>query len=205
MIGTLAAVPASAMHVFNWIATMWGGRIKFAAPMLFGVGGIMLFFASGAGGIVNAQMQLDFITHDSYWVVGHFHLMLMGTVSLAFTGFLYYIFPLITGRMYDERLAKIHFAMAFVGIIFVFITQHILGLYGMPRRVFDYVDTPDLIIMNQIATVGAWVVGLSYLIMLINMIKTAGKGRDADMKDPFKINEEYYDYKRRQPHITSST
>lgn len=140
-----------------------------------------------------------------YWVVGHFHLMLMGTVSLAFTGFLYYIFPLITGRMYDERLAKIHFAMAFVGIIFVFITQHILGLYGMPRRVFDYVDTPDLIIMNQIATVGAWVVGLSYLIMLINMIKTAGKGCDADMKHPFKINEEYYDYKRRQPHITSST
>ncbi|MGH9982851.1 MAG: cytochrome c oxidase subunit I, partial [Nitrososphaeraceae archaeon] len=130
MIGTLAAVPASAMHVFNWIATMWGERIKFAAPMLFGVGGIMLFFASGAGGVVNVQMPLDFITRDSYWVVGHFHLMLMGTVSLAFTGFLYYLFPLITGRMYDERLAKIHFAMAFVGIIFVSITQHILGLYG---------------------------------------------------------------------------
>ena len=159
MVGTLAAVPASAMHVFNWLATMWGGRIKFAAPMLFAVGAIMLFFASGAGGVVNTQMPLDFITHDSYWVVGHFHLMLMGTVSLGLTGFLYYLFPLMTGRMYNEKWAKIHFALAFVGIIFVFITQHLLGLYGMPRRVYDYVDSPELVIMNQIATIGAFTVG----------------------------------------------
>lgn len=201
MIGTLAAVPASAMHVFNWIATMWGGRIKFAAPMLFAVGGIMLFFASGAGGVVNTQMPLDFITHDSYWVVGHFHLMLMGTVSLAFTGFLYYLFPLITGRMYDERLAKIHFALAFVGIIFVFVTQHLLGLYGMPRRVYDYVDSPELVIMNQIATAGAFTVGISYVIMVFNMLRSAGKGKPSDMRDPFQIQEEYYDYRRREPPI----
>jgi cytochrome c oxidase subunit 1 len=170
MVGTLAAVPASAMHVFNWIATMWGGRIKFAAPMMFGVGGIMLFFASGAGGVVNTALPLDFITHDSYWVVGHFHLILMGTVSLTFTGFLYYLFPLITGRMYNERAAKVHFVLAFVGIILVFITQHVLGLYGMPRRYFDYVPIPEWIAMNQIATVGAWMVGLSYVLMLVNMI-----------------------------------
>jgi cytochrome c oxidase subunit I len=173
MIGTLAAVPASAMHVFNWIATMWGGRIKFAAPMLFAVGGIMLFFASGAGGVVNTQMPLDFITHDSYWVVGHFHL--------------YYLFPLITGRMYDERLAKIHFALAFVGIIFVFVTQHLLGLYGMPRRVYDYNNSPELVIMNQIATAGAFTVGISYVIMVFNMLKSAGKGKPADLKDPFQL------------------
>jgi cytochrome c oxidase subunit I len=201
MVGTLAAVPASAMHVFNWIATMWGGRIKFAAPMLFAVGAIMLFFASGAGGVVNTQMPLDFITHDSYWVVGHFHLMLMGTVSLGLTGFLYYLFPLITGRMYNEKWAKIHFALAFVGIIFVFITQHLLGLYGMPRRVYDYVDSPELVIMNQIATVGAFTVGISYVIMVINMLRSAGKGKPADMEDPFKIGEEYYDYRRREPPI----
>ena len=200
MVGTLAAVPASAMHVFNWIATMWGGRIKFAAPMMFGVGGIMLFFASGAGGVVNTALPLDFITHDSYWVVGHFHLILMGTVSLTFTGFLYYLFPLITGRMYNERLAKIHFVMAFVGIIFVFITQHLLGLYGMPRRVYDYVPTLEYISMNQIATVGAWVVGVSYVLMLYNLIKSAVSGKHSDMNDPFKIGEEYYDYTRREPH-----
>jgi cytochrome c oxidase subunit 1 len=187
MIGTLAAVPASAMHVFNWIATMWGGRIKFAAPMMFGVGGIMLFFASGAGGVVNTALPLDFITHDSYWVVGHFHLILMGTVSLTFTGFIYYLFPLITGRMYNEKAAKVHFALAFAGVTIVFMTQHILGLYGMPRRVYDYLPLPEYIIMNQIATIAAWVAGWSYVIMLVNLIKNAGRGKEADMRDPFKI------------------
>ena len=200
MIGTLAAVPASAMHVFNWIATMWGGRIKFAAPMMFGVGGIMLFFASGAGGVVNTALPLDFITHDSYWVVGHFHLILMGTVSLTFTGFIYYLFPLITGRMYNEKAAIVHFALAFTGVTVVFITQHILGLFGMPRRVYDYLPLPEYIIMNQIATVAAWVAGWSYVIMLVNLIKNAGSGKEADMRDPFKIGEEYYDYARKEPH-----
>jgi cytochrome c oxidase subunit I len=200
MVGTLAAVPASAMHIFNWIATMWGGRIKFAAPMLFGIGGIMLFFASGAGGVVNTALPLDFITHDSYWVVGHFHLILMGTVSLTFTGFLYYLFPLITGRMYNEKAAKVHFALAFTGVAVVFLTQHVLGLYGMPRRVYDYLPLPEYIIMNQIATIGAWVAGWSYVIMIVNFLKNAGKGKEANMRDPFEVGEEYYDYARREPH-----
>ena len=80
MVGTLAAVPASAMHTFNFLATMWGGRIKFATPIMWAVGGIALFFSAGAGGVVNSAMPLDFITHDSYWVVGHFHLFVMGTI-----------------------------------------------------------------------------------------------------------------------------
>jgi cytochrome c oxidase subunit 1 len=169
--------------------------------MLFGVGGIMLFFASGAGGVVNTALPLDFITHDSYWVVGHFHLILMGTVSLTFTGFIYYLFPLITGRMYNERAAQVHFALAFVGVIFVFMTQHLLGLHGMPRRIADFDGTiPGWLIMNQIASIGAWVAGLSYVLMLVNLIKSAGSGKEADMKDPFKIGEEYYDYTRREPH-----
>jgi len=200
MVGTLAAVPASSMHVFNWIATMWGGRIKFAAPMLFSVGGIMLFFTAGAGGVVNTAIPLDFITHDSYFVVGHFHLLLMGTVSLAFTGFIYYLFPLITGRMYNEKAAKVHFILAFIGIILVFGTQHVLGLYGQPRRTFDYLPIPQLITMNQIATVGAWLVGPSYLLFIVNLVKSAGSGKPANMSDPFKVGEEYYDYARREPH-----
>jgi len=200
MVGTLAAVPASSMHVFNWVATMWGGRIKFAAPMLFAVGGIMLFFTAGAGGVVNTAIPLDFITHDSYFVVGHFHLLLMGTVSLAFTGFIYYLFPLITVRMYNEKAAKVHFILAFIGIILVFGTQHVLGLYGQPRRTFDYLPIPELITMNQIATVGAWLVGPSYLLFIVNLVKSAGSGKPANMSDPFKIGEEYYDYARREPH-----
>lgn len=200
MIGTLAAAPMSAMHVFNWMATMWGGRIKFAAPMKFVIGGIMLFFTAGAGGVVNTTLPLDFITHDTYWVVGHFHMMLMGTVSFIFIGFLYYMFPLITGRMYSERLANVHFWFTFIGTAVVFTTMHILGLYGMPRRVWDYVPDPTIITLNQIASVGAYLIGIGMIAFLILLIRDSIKGKPADMKDPFGIGEIYYDYRRREPH-----
>jgi cytochrome c oxidase subunit 1 len=200
MVGTLAAVPASAMHIFNWVATMWGGRIRFRAPISFAVGGIVLFFLAGAGGIVNTAMPLDFLTHDSYWVVGHMHLFLMGLITHAFLGFTYYLFPLITGRMYNERAAMIHFWLVFIGASMIFIPQHIMGLYGMPRRVFDYLPVEPLITLNQIATVGAWIVGVGMGIFLANMIRSAGWGKPANMEDPFDIGEQYYDYRRREPH-----
>lgn len=200
MIGTLAAVPMSAMHVFNWLATSWGGRIKFAAPMKWTFGGIALFFAAGAGGVVNTALPLDFITHDTYWVVGHFHLFVMGTISFIFFGFIYYLFPFITGRMYNERLGSVHFWLMFVGAILTFITQHILGLFGMPRRVYDYVSDPDLIIMNQIATLGAYMMGAAMVAFLYNMIWSSVKGKPAKMEDPFEIGEQYYDHRRREPH-----
>ena len=100
--------------------------------------------------------------------------------------------------MYNERAAQTHFILAFVGIILVFVIQHILGLYGMPRRVFDYTPIYEYIVMNQIATIGAWIVGISYVIMLANLIKSAGYGKLA-AEDPFKIGERYYDYDRREP------
>jgi len=200
MVGTLAAVPMSAMHVFNWIATPWGGRLKLAAPMKWTFGGIALFFTAGAGGVVNTAMPLDFITHDSYWVVGHFHLFVMGTISFIFFGFMYYIFPFITGRMYSERLASIHFWLMFIGAILTFVTQHLLGLFGMPRRVFDYVSDPEIIIMNQIASIGAFMMGTAMAVFLANMIHSTARGKPAKMEDPFEIGEQYYDYKRREPH-----
>jgi cytochrome c oxidase subunit 1 len=200
MVGTLAAVPMSAMHVFNWLATSWGGRIKFAAPMKWTFGGIALFFTAGAGGVVNTALPLDFITHDSYWVVGHFHLFVMGTISFIFFGYMYYIFPLITGRMYHERAASVHFWLMFIGAILTFVTQHILGLFGMPRRVYDYVNDPDIVIMNQIATVGAYMMGTGMAIFLANMIHSSVKGKPAKMEDPFEIGEQYFDYRRREPH-----
>jgi cytochrome c oxidase subunit 1 len=205
MIGTLAAVPASGMHVFNFIATMWGSRIKFAAPMLFTVGGIMFFYSAGAGGVVNTAIPLDFLTHASYFVVGHFHLFMMGTVTMMFTGFIYYLFPMITGRMYNEKAATVQFIMTFVGIALVFGTQHILGLYGEPRRTYDYPALPQFIIMNQIATIGAWMIGPSYGLMIINLIKSSINGKPVEDRDPFKIGEIYYDYARREPHIEAHT
>jgi len=201
MIGTLAAVPASAMHVFNFLATMWGGRIKFATPMMWVVGGIALFFSAGAGGVVNSAMPLDFITHDSYWVVGHFHLFVMGTILFGSVGFAYYMFPYVTGRMYNEKLGVVHFLMSFVGTVLVFFTQHVLGLYGMPRRVFDYPPFPEWIAMNQIITFGAMIIGISMAIFLGNLIYSAAKGKPADMDDPFDLGGKYYyPYQAKNPH-----
>ncbi len=201
MIGTLAAVPASAMHVFNFLATMWGGRIKFATPMMWATGGIALFFAAGAGGVVNTAMPLDFITHDSYWVVGHFHLFVFGTIAFGSIGFLYYMFPYITGRMYHEKLGQVHFILSFVGAVLVFFTQHILGLFGMPRRVFDYPPIPEWIAMNQLAGVGALLIFVGSVIFLGNLIYSSGKGKDADMDDPFGLGGKYYyPYQAKTPH-----
>jgi cytochrome c oxidase subunit 1 len=201
MVGTLAAVPASAMHVFNFLATMWGARIRFAAPMKWTVGGIALFFAAGAGGVLNTAMPLDFITHDSYWVVGHFHLFVFGTIAFGSIGFFYYIFPYVTGRMYSEKLADWHFILAFIGASTVFFTQHLLGLYGMPRRIYDYPAFPEWIAMNQITSIGAMIIGVSMIIFLINIIHSSSKGKEANMDDPFGIGGKYYyPHQAKTPH-----
>src|SRR4030065_2233723 len=183
MVGTLAAVPASAMHVFNWLATMGGGRAKYSTPMMWSVGGIALFFSAGAGGVVNTAMPLDFITHDSYWVVGHFHLFVFGTIAFGSFGFLYYMFPYITGRMYNELWGKVHFVLVFIGAVLVFFTQHILGLYGMPRRIFDYPEIPEWIAMNQIQAIGAVLLGVGMTIFLVNLIYSSAQGKEANMED----------------------
>jgi cytochrome c oxidase subunit 1 len=201
MVGTLAAVPASAMHTFNFLATMWGGRIKFSTPIMWAVGGIALFFSAGAGGVVNSAMPLDFITHDSYWVVGHFHLFVMGTILFGTVAFVYYFFPYVTGRMYNEMWGKIHFILSFVGTVMVFFTQHILGLFGMPRRIYDYPPVPEWVQMNIIITVGAMIIGISMAIFLVNLIYSSAKGKPANMDDPFGLGGKYYfPYKAKNPH-----
>jgi cytochrome c oxidase subunit 1 len=145
-------------------------------------------------------MPLDFLTHDSYWVVGHFHLFVMGLITFAFLGFLHYLFPFITGRMYNERLGMVTFWLLFVGVSVIFLTQHVLGLYGQPRRTFDYIPVEPLIIMNQISTVGAWITAAGAALLTANFIGSAAKGKPAKMNDPFDLGEQYYDYTRREPH-----
>jgi cytochrome c oxidase subunit 1 len=201
MVGTLAAVPASAMHVFNFLATMWGGRAKYASPMMWSVGGIALFFAAGAGGVVNSAMPLDFVTHDSYWVVGHFHLFVFGTIAFGSIAFLYYMFPYVTGRMYHEKLGQVHFVLTFIGAIMVFFTQHVLGLYGQPRRIYDYPPIPEWIAMNQIASIGAIIILIGMVIFLCNIIYSSGRGKLANMDDPFGLGGKYYyPHQQKNPH-----
>jgi cytochrome c oxidase subunit 1 len=201
MVGTLAAVPASALHVFNFVATMWNSRIRFSTPMMWAIGGIALFFSAGAGGVANAAMPLDFTTHDTYWVVGHFHLFVMGTIAFGSIGYLYYMYPYVTGRMYNETMGKVHFVMSFIGTVMVFFTQHVLGLYGMPRRIYDYPPIPEWITMNQIASIGAMIIGVSMAIFLANMIYSAGKGKPANIEDPFGVGGRYYyPFEAKNPH-----
>ena len=201
MVGTLAAVPASAMHVFNFLATMWNGRIKFATPMMWAVGGIALFFAAGAGGVVNTAMPLDFITHDSYWVVGHFHLFVFGTIAFGTIGFFYYLFPYVTGRMYNEKWGVVHFILAFVGACITFFTQHILGLFGMPRRIYDYPEIDSWVSMNALISVGAMIILVGMCIFLVNLIYSAARGKPANLEDPFGLGGKYYyPFSQRNPH-----
>ena len=143
---TLSIGVPSAIKTFNWLGTLWGARIRFDSPMLFAIGFVSLFVAGGITGLVLGQSSLDFSMHDTYFVLGHFHLV-MGVAAIfgMFAG-TYFWFPKMFGRMMNERLAKIHFWPTFIGVYLIFIPMHIMGIVGMPRRYasfgeYDFLQT----------------------------------------------------------------
>jgi cytochrome c oxidase subunit I len=169
------AVP-TAIKIFNWLATLWRGHLVFRAPLLFALGFIALFTFGGLTGIILATFPVDYQTHDTYFVVGHLHYVLFGgTVFGIFAG-LYYWFPKITGRMYSELLAKWHFWLMFLGFNAAFLPQHMLGLMGMPRRVYSYERDGLFEWYNLISSIGAFVMGVAILIFLVNAIRSWRSG-----------------------------
>ena len=167
----LIAVPTG-VKFFNWIGTMWRGSITFETPMLWAVGFLITFLFGGLTGIILASPPLDFQVSDSYFVVAHFHYVVFGTVVFAmFAGF-YFWWPKMTGRMLDERLGKIHFWMLFIGFHTTFLVQHWLGVEGMPRRYSSYLPEDGFTFLNQVSTVGAFLLGASTLPFLWNVWKT---------------------------------
>jgi cytochrome c oxidase subunit 1 len=143
---------------------MWGGSIAMRPPMLWALGFIFVFTVGGVTGVVLANASLDRQLHDTYYVVAHFHFtMSLGAVFSIFAGF-YYWFPKMTGYLYNERLAKLHFWLTFAGINIVFLPQHFLGFAGMPRRQVDYADAFTL--WNFVSSIGAFIAGIGTLVFL---------------------------------------
>ncbi|MGH3927742.1 MAG: cytochrome c oxidase subunit I, partial [Pseudonocardiaceae bacterium] len=167
----LIAIPTG-VKFFNWIGTLWGGSITFETPMLWALGFLVTFLFGGLTGIILASPPLDFQVSDSYFVVAHFHYVVFGTVVFAmFAGF-YFWWPKMTGRMLNERLGKIHFWMLFIGFHTTFLVQHWLGVEGMPRRYSDYLPTDGFTVLNQVSTLGAFLLGASTLPFLWNVWQT---------------------------------
>ncbi|WP_125777360.1 cytochrome c oxidase subunit I [Antribacter gilvus] len=180
----LIAVPTG-VKFFNWIGTMWRGKLTFETPMLWSIGFLVTFLFGGLTGIILSSPALDFHLSDSYFVVAHFHYVVFGTVVFAmFAGF-YFWWPKFTGKMLSERLGKLHFWMLFVGFHTTFLIQHWLGVEGMPRRYADYMPQEGFTWENQVSTVGAFILGASTLPFLWNVYTTARNAPKVTVDDPW--------------------
>jgi cytochrome c oxidase subunit 1 len=180
----LIAVPTG-IKFFNWIGTMWRGQLSFEAPMLWSLGFMTTFLFGGLSGVLLASPPIDFHVSDTYFVVAHFHYVLFGTIVFAVFAGIYFWFPKATGRMYDERLAKVHFWLTFIGFHTTFLIQHWLGTRGMPRRYADYLPSDGFTLFNTISTIGAFILGSATLPFLYNMWKSYKAGPLVDMDDPW--------------------
>jgi cytochrome c oxidase subunit 1 len=168
LLSLLIAVPTG-IKFFNWIGTMWRGQLSFKTPMLFCIGFLFAFLMGGVTGVMLAAPALDFFTHDTYFVVAHFHQVLFGTAVFAGFAGLYFWYPKMFGRMLSDKLGKWHFWLLFIGFWLTFIPQYEVGLKGMPRRVAVYPSNLGWQVYNQISTIGAFVIGISFAILLVNL------------------------------------
>jgi cytochrome c oxidase subunit 1 len=172
------AVPTG-IKIFNWLATMWGGKIRFATPVLFCVAFLFQFLIAGLTGITLAIAPFDWQLTNSYFVVAHFHYVIVGAILFAVFAAFYYWFPKITGRMLDETLGKWHFWLMVIGFHLTFDFMHIPGLLGMPRRIYTYEAGRGWEIWNMISSIGAAVQAVAILIFVYNLVQSYFKGAPA--------------------------
>ena len=177
----LVAIP-TAIKIFNWMSTLWRGSIILTAPMLYAVGFIFMFSIAGLTGIHLAVLATDVFVHDTYFVVAHFHYTIQGGTVIALFCGLHYWFPVITGRMYNKKLALWGWILLFIGFNGTFIPQFFAGIEGMPRRYYDYPE--HFQIWHSISTVFAWLNGIAYLTIMFNLFWSAFRGKLAG-KNPW--------------------
>jgi cytochrome c oxidase subunit I len=186
MASFLIAVPTG-VKIFNWVATLWRGTVEFKTSLLFAVGFLGTFLIGGITGIFLAIFPIDWQLHDTYFVVAHFHYVLMGGAVFAVFAGIYYWFPKITGRLMSEGLGKLSFWLMLVGFHVTFLIQHSIGMDGMPRRVYEYADVGHLEIYNLISTIGSFILGAGILVTVFNAVRSAKRGVVAG-PDPWKAN-----------------
>jgi len=177
-ISFLIAVPTGIKFV-NWVATMWGGQIRYASPMLFSVGFLVLFLLGGLTGVLLASPPIDFQVTDTYFVVAHFHYTLVGGSVFGVFAAIYYWYPKMYGRLLDERLGKLSFWLLFVGFNLAFFPMHVSGMLGMTRRVYTYASSPGLDTANLLSTIGAYVFAVGFVVTLWNVIQSRVAGHIA--------------------------
>src|SRR6478736_3364495 len=182
----LIAVPTG-VKMFNWIFTMWRGKLSFSTPLLFALGFLSMFLIGGINGAFSAAVPVDFALQDTYWVVAHLHYVLFGGSVFGVMAGLYYWFPKMTGRMLDEGLGKLQFVLMFVGFNLTFFPMHQLGLMGMPRRIADYSSTAGWNDLNLVATIGGFTIAASMLPLLWNVFISLRSGKPAG-DDPWEGN-----------------
>lgn len=172
----LVAIP-SGIKVFNWIATMYKGRIILKTPMLYALSFLFLFTIGGLTGIFLGAISVDIHLHDTYFVVAHFHYVMMGGTVMGFLGGLHYWWPKMTGKMYSERLGAIACAIIFIGFNITFLTQFALGSQGMPRRYYNYLDQFQP--LHAFSSVGSWILGLGFMLMAFYLFASLRSGEKA--------------------------
>ncbi|MGD1714579.1 cytochrome c oxidase subunit I [Dapis sp. BLCC M172] len=177
MLSTMCVSVPTGIKVFAWVATIWGGKIRLNTPMLFALGGLIMFVFAGITGIMLSAVPVDIHVNNTYFVVGHFHYVLYGTVTMGMYAAIYHWFPKMTGKMYYEGLGQLHFWLSFIGTNLNFLPMHPLGLQGMLRRVSSY--APEYEFWNLIASLGAFLLGMSTLPFILNMVSSWIQGKQA--------------------------
>ena len=178
-IGSMAIAVPTGVKIFNWIATMWGGALRFTTAMMFATAFLLEFVVGGLSGITFAAAPIDWQVTDTYYLVAHFHYVLFGGTAFATFAGIYYWFPKMTGRMLDERWGRVHFWLTVLGFNLTFFVQHFLGIMGMPRRVFTYPDLPGWGALNMASTVGAFIMAASVLVFGANLAISRYRGKVA--------------------------
>src|SRR5712691_9306468 len=179
----LIAVPTG-VKIFNWLGTVWGGAVRLATPMLFSLGFIAMFTLGGLSGVMSSIVPADTQQTDTYFVVAHFHYVLFGGLVFALFGGFYYWWPKAFGKMLDERMGKANFWLMLIGFNLTFFPMHIVGLEGMPRRTYTYGSGLGWDVLNKLETIGGFVIALSVLVFIVNVVRTKVRGIPAP-EDPW--------------------